>query len=217
MRIAELSRASGASTATIKYYIREGLLPAGRPTSGNQARYTEEHVHRLRLVRALLNLGGLTISKIRDIVTVMDNPDGRADLRAMTAREPHAGPLATLAADPRTIAKVRSVMECRGWTAPADSLEFATVVEVLDTLRQLGQDRFSDRLDDYAEAAKRAAAVDEEILRACDGDESRAESLVVGTVLGDRLLSALRGLARNGGGAASSPTLVTSATSSAGS
>ncbi|WP_225800872.1 MerR family transcriptional regulator [Streptomyces sp. NK15101] len=209
MRIAELSRVGGVSTATIKYYIREGLLPSGRLTSSNQAHYTEHHVHRLRLIRALLDLGGLTVSRIKDIVTALDSPAGSVDLRAMVAREPHAGPLATLAADPRSIAKVRSLTERRGWTAPAGSPEFAAVVEVLDTLRELGQDHFADRLDDYAEAAQRAAAIDDEVLRACEGDGTRAESLVVGAALGDVLLSALRGLARNASATASSPALVT--------
>ncbi|MFE1500190.1 MerR family transcriptional regulator, partial [Streptomyces albidoflavus] len=77
MRIAELGRTCGVSTPTIKYYIREGLLPAGRLTSSNQARYTEEHVHRLRLIRALLELGGLSVTKVRAIVTVLD---GESDL-----------------------------------------------------------------------------------------------------------------------------------------
>ncbi|MGW4851230.1 MerR family transcriptional regulator [Streptomyces sp. NPDC004288] len=206
MRIAELSRVGGVSTATIKYYIREGLLPSGRLTRSNQAHYTEDHVHRLRLVRALLELGGLTISRARDVVSALDSPARSIDLGAMVARGPHAGPLATTLADPRTVAMVRTLAERRGWTAPAGGPQFATIVEVLDTLRELGQDRFTDRLDDYAEVAQCAAAIDEEILRTCDGD--RAESAVVGAALGDVLLSALRGLARNGSGTASSPTLV---------
>ncbi|GMA88788.1 hypothetical protein GCM10025868_40380 [Angustibacter aerolatus] len=44
--------------ATVKYYLREGLLPPGTPTSRTQAQYDEEHVRRLRLVRALLDVGG---------------------------------------------------------------------------------------------------------------------------------------------------------------
>jgi DNA-binding transcriptional MerR regulator len=39
MRIAELSRRSGVSVPTIKYYLREGLLPPGERTSPNQALY----------------------------------------------------------------------------------------------------------------------------------------------------------------------------------
>ena len=35
MRIAELSTRSGTSIPTIKYYLREGLLPAGTATGRN--------------------------------------------------------------------------------------------------------------------------------------------------------------------------------------
>ncbi|MFK0216395.1 MerR family transcriptional regulator [Streptomyces sp. NPDC090298] len=208
MRIAELSRVGGVSTATIKYYIREGLLPSGRLTSSNQADYTEDHVHRLRLIRALLDLGGLTISRIRNVAAALDSPVASSDLTEMVARGSQTGPLPAAAADPRTVAMVRTLAEQRGWTIPCDGPEFATVVEVLDTLRELGQDRFIHRLDDYAEVAQRAAVIDDEILRACEGDGNGAESTVVGVALGDVLLSALRGLARPGHGTASSPTLV---------
>ena len=47
MRIAELSRRSGVSVPTIKYYLREGLLAAGERTGPNQARYDEAHLRRL--------------------------------------------------------------------------------------------------------------------------------------------------------------------------
>lgn len=47
VRISELSRASGVSTATIKYYLREKLLPEGRLTSATQAQYGQAHVDRL--------------------------------------------------------------------------------------------------------------------------------------------------------------------------
>src|ERR1700736_3400814 len=75
MRIAELSRRTGASVTTIKYYLREGPLPAGELTSRNQARYDEEHVRRLRLIRALVDVGGLSIGQVRDVLTAVDSPD----------------------------------------------------------------------------------------------------------------------------------------------
>ncbi len=46
MRISELSRRSGVSIPTIKYYLRDGLLPAGRATAANQADYDEDHLRR---------------------------------------------------------------------------------------------------------------------------------------------------------------------------
>ncbi|MFJ9829593.1 MerR family transcriptional regulator [Streptomyces sp. NPDC101160] len=196
MRLAELSRTSGASTATIKYYIREGLLPPGRLTSSNQARYTDDHVHRLRLIRALLDLGGLTIAKVREIVTALNGPADEAVLRAMTAQVPGPEPLAMLVANPLTIAEVQALAERRGWRIPAGSPAFAAVVEVLDTLRELGHEHVAERLDAYAEAAEQAAAADRETLRSCTSSERLAESLVVGNVLGDNLLAALRRLAQ---------------------
>ncbi|MFE0644376.1 MerR family transcriptional regulator [Streptomyces sp. NPDC058877] len=198
MRLAELSRTSGTSAATIKYYIREGLLPAGRLTRSNQACYTEDHVHRLRLIRALLDLGGLTISRIREIVAALDGPADEAALRATTDQASAARPFAALAADRETTAEVQALAERRRWTVPAGSRAFAAVVEVLDTLRELGHEQVAERLDAYAEAAEHAAAVDEEILSACTGAGRRAESLVVGNVLGDTLLAALRRLAQAG-------------------
>ncbi|OKJ48492.1 hypothetical protein AMK27_37480 [Streptomyces sp. CB02009] len=217
MRIAELSRTTDVSTATIKYYLREGLLPSGLLTSSNQAHYTEDHVHRLRLIRALLDPGGLTISRIRSIVTTLDEPDGTFDPGSMTAVASYAGPLAPLTADPRTVESVRSLTERQGWDAPVDGPEFAMVVELLDILCELGQERFADRLADYAEAAEKVAAVDEEVLRSCDDARSLAESLVVGTVLGDSLLSALRRLARAGRGTPPAHAFVASGASEAGS
>ena len=53
MRLAELSERSGISTATVKYYLREGLLPPGRRISATQAEYEESHLRRLGLIRAL--------------------------------------------------------------------------------------------------------------------------------------------------------------------
>jgi DNA-binding transcriptional MerR regulator len=37
MRIGELSKVTGVPVPTIKYYLREGLLPAGELSSPNQA------------------------------------------------------------------------------------------------------------------------------------------------------------------------------------
>lgn len=42
----ELAECSGVPVATIKFYLRTGLLAPGERTSPNQARYTGEHVRR---------------------------------------------------------------------------------------------------------------------------------------------------------------------------
>ena len=61
MRMAELSTTSDVPVATIKYYLREKLLPAGESETANQARYGSTHLDRLRLIRALIDVGGLSV------------------------------------------------------------------------------------------------------------------------------------------------------------
>ena len=75
MRVGELSRRSGVSVASIKYYLREGLLPAGERTSPNQASYDDGHLRRLRMIRALIDVGGLSVVATRDVPAAVDDPD----------------------------------------------------------------------------------------------------------------------------------------------
>ncbi len=57
MRISELAARTGVPLATVKYYLREGLLMPGHATSATQAQYDDSHVRRLGLVRALAAQG----------------------------------------------------------------------------------------------------------------------------------------------------------------
>lgn len=73
MKISELSARTGVSIPTLKFYLREGLLPQGRLTSPNQADYDEAHARRAALVRALREVAGLSIAKIAAIVGALDH------------------------------------------------------------------------------------------------------------------------------------------------
>ena len=109
MRIAELSSRSGTSIPSIKYYLREGLLPAGTSTGRNQADYGAEHLYRLRLIRALIDVGGLSVAAARDVLGAVDTPDlpghtllGTAHVRRRTP-EPARPGRPGLAGRPRPI------------------------------------------------------------------------------------------------------------------
>lgn len=52
-RIAEVVRRSGFTKETIHYYLREGLLPPPQKPTRNSALYSEEHLHRLRMIRSM--------------------------------------------------------------------------------------------------------------------------------------------------------------------
>ena len=74
MRISELSHRSGVSVPTIKFYLREGLLHDGVRTSATQAQYDESHVARLRLIRALVGPGGCSIATAHRVISAIEHP-----------------------------------------------------------------------------------------------------------------------------------------------
>ncbi|GAA2096131.1 MerR family transcriptional regulator [Actinomadura alba] len=198
MRIGELSRRSGVSVPTIKFYLREGLLPSGELTSPNQANYTDAHLRRLQLVRALIDLAHLPVARVRDVLESLDSDSlslrGRigAVHRAVTpAPQPAADDGARGAAE----AQVREFIEKRGWAVEPDAPAIATLVETIAVLHSLGREDLADQLDTYADAAERFAEREVTAVASRPDPDQIAESVVIGTILGERLIAALRLLA----------------------
>ena len=81
MRIGELATVTGTPVATLKYYLREGLLHGGAATAVNQASYDDTHVQRVRLVRALLHMGHLSIADAQRVIAAVE--DDRVDTHTM--------------------------------------------------------------------------------------------------------------------------------------
>lgn len=94
MRLAELSEHSGVSVATIKYYLRERLLHPGARVSATRAEYDEEHLRRLRLVRALVQVGKVPVATARDVLAAVDDQahDQLARMTTAVAALPQALP-----------------------------------------------------------------------------------------------------------------------------
>ncbi len=74
MRISQLSAQTGVPVATIKFYLREKLLHDGVRTSPTQAQYDESHVARIRLIRALMGPGGLSVAAAYRVIKAIDEP-----------------------------------------------------------------------------------------------------------------------------------------------
>jgi Cd(II)/Pb(II)-responsive transcriptional regulator len=71
MKIGELSAATDTSVETIRYYEREGLLPAPGRTDGNFRRYDDGHVARLAFIRACRALD-MNLDEIRVLLRFRD-------------------------------------------------------------------------------------------------------------------------------------------------
>ncbi len=69
MRIQDLSRKTGVSAKTIRYYEEISLLPAPARAESNYRQYTEQDVERLRLVAGARRLG-LSLNEIQEILAL---------------------------------------------------------------------------------------------------------------------------------------------------
>ena len=73
LRMGELARASGVSAATIKHYLREGLLPEPIKTSRNMAYYPADFVERIRMIKQLQEERYMPLRVIKDLLE--EDPD----------------------------------------------------------------------------------------------------------------------------------------------
>lgn len=197
MRVAELSQRTGVPIPTIKYYLREGLLPAGELTSPNQAHYGETHVHRLRLVRALVEVGGLSIAATRAVLEKMRGADsqlhaiGKAQFAIGHRTEPHED-----AALADALRRVDELIERRGWQVRETNPARVTLAEALAYLTRLGHEDALEMLEHYAEAAQTLAGPEVDLVLSRRNVDGMAETVVTLTVIGDALMGALRRMAQ---------------------
>lgn len=218
MRISELSRRSGVPVATIKYYRREGLLPEGRALNPTAVEYGEEHVQRLRLIRSLIQLGGLSVARAQEVLEAVDRPldafetlgvvhhalpvpsagrsgkGGRADDGSGSADDgPGRGPED---ASGGAVAQVEALIETMGWQISGESPHRPALAESLATLSRLGTDYAADDLLPYARLATATADLDFVQLEGIEDRIALAERAVVLTVLFEPVVRLLRRLAQ---------------------
>lgn len=194
MRISELSEQSGVSPASIKYYTREGLLPAGTRTGYNSTEYDERHVDRLRLIRALIDTGGLAVADAARVIAAIDDrsmPIGRVFGIAQ-----RAVPRASAQPSDTALERIRTIMRERGWATTADNPGIVLAARALDEFALTGRSDLDALLSHYAAAVDLVAEADLDLV-ASSGDRDRmAETVVVGIALGDALLQGLRRIAQ---------------------
>ncbi len=74
MRIGEMAKATGTKAETIRYYEREGILPAADRTESNYRDYSKEHLTTLTFVRRARELG-FSMAQVRELLVLSDHDD----------------------------------------------------------------------------------------------------------------------------------------------
>ncbi|MEV4195987.1 MerR family transcriptional regulator [Streptomyces toxytricini] len=204
MKISELSRRTGVPVASIKYFRREGLLPAGRATAATLAEYGDEHVQRLRLIKALTALGGLSIAATREVLAALDRADtidGTLGAISYALPVPVAeSPAADADEDARAAdaaeADVAELVAAMDWQVSDVSPHVRGLATAVKELRRLDPHYRPDRLVAYAGLARSIARLDLERAAAIDDPAALAEQAVIVFALSAPVLELLRRLAQ---------------------
>jgi DNA-binding transcriptional MerR regulator len=192
MRISALASEAGLPLATVKFYLREGLLHPGVASSATQASYDESHVRRLRLIRALIGSVGLSVHQARTILGLIDDPGD--DLYTTLGHAVSALPPAVHEAsgdDPYPRAK--AALEALGQVYDPDFAAVAQLEAALEAAEAAGMPLSEERLLEYGRGLREIAAYDLE--RMPHEPHAAVEYTVLGTALYEPVLLALRRLA----------------------
>jgi len=199
VRIAELSSQSGTSIASIKFYLREGLLPPGSATGRNQADYGQAHLHRLRLIRALIDVGGLSVAVARDVLGVVDTPDTPPHFLLGAASDALYRPAKRDRDDPawqRARAVITDLLARRKWYVDPECVGIDLAADAVAAFQGLDQGDMLGALDTYADAVETMAAKELDLVIARQDPTDMVEGVITGTVIGEALVNALRRLAQ---------------------
>lgn len=193
MKISELSERSGVPVATVKFYIREGMLPRGQTVSATRAEYGDDHLARLRLIAALAEVRGLPLAKVRDILALVDAPAGdpvETLGRAVGALPPY------VEAGREDYPRARAAIAALGLTYDPGYTAVAQLDEALRAVEDAGLDASTAVLHRYGDAMRRVAAAEIAPVSAMSIDDAVSYA-VLGTALYEPVMLALRRLAHH--------------------
>ena len=203
MRLAELSRRSGVSTATIKYYLREGLLPPGRQINTTTAEYDEEHLRRLKLVRAMIQVGRVPVATVREVLGHVDDDSLPRTIRLGAALwalpqvpEPDEDDEFVRAAH----REVEALLDRLGWEnaqrLATISPAYRSLVVSVAAFRRLGYGWGAELMAPYAELMHRTAVLDLDNMETHPSEEERIEFAILGAIINEPILQSLHRLAQ---------------------
>jgi DNA-binding transcriptional MerR regulator len=192
VRIPELAETTGVALPTLKYYLREGLLMPGIATSRTRAVYDETHVERVRLIRALIETGGLGITGVRAVVDALEDPPASPHNFLGVAHRALSPPVERQEPTEEVIGWMRDL----GWESFLDSPLLGSLARAVADARAAGVPLSAKGIADYTEAVRQIAAVDVAVAASAPSPAAALHTVVVGTVMRDPVIATLRRLAQ---------------------
>jgi DNA-binding transcriptional MerR regulator len=193
MWMAELAEQSGLSVPTIKYYLREGLLPPGEAVGATRSRYDESHVRRLRLIRSLTDVAGLRLETVRQ---VLEDVDGATSWqRAVGSAHTRLTPPLEVEPTAEATAIVAEFLRRQRWPFPQGNPLPGALARAIDGIQCLGVEITGDLLDAYGDAMRGVAREEIRSLNTEDPQHAALQA-VIGTLLLEPILATVRRMAQ---------------------
>jgi len=192
VQLKELSSRSGVSGASIKFYLREGLLSPGSTAASPRADYTEAHLQRLELIKTLRQVVGLGLDKIKAITAGIEDPGlGQVELMGRIQAL-----VLGLAEEPVPDHPLLAGLVGSGRWTDAPSAARNSLNQLLHRMDELGVPADGKVLTAYAQAVDQVAALDIGSVERAGSRDELASAVAVGTHLYSQLLLKMLALAQ---------------------
>ncbi len=196
MLVSELAERADVPLATVKYYLREGLLTPGETTGPRRAEYDDSHLRRLRVLRLLREVGGVPVTSLRQVVEALDD-EGLAvhDTMTLVADVISAGP-GPQTQDPVALEIVDRVITAMGWDGiRAESLDRQRLASLVTLLNGPGPLAANvEVLTFYAGVADQLARAEIALVDHSTERSHLLEQMVTGSVVYGQVFELLRQL-----------------------
>ncbi|MFJ3391291.1 MerR family transcriptional regulator [Leifsonia aquatica] len=199
MRISELVERTGVPLATLKFYLREGMLMPGAALTATRSEYGEEHVRRVALIRALSDVAGLPLQRVKTVLGLIDSPTGslfESLGSAVAALPPYADdvPDGEQESPAPEYPRAHAAIAALGQVYDPRFAAVAQLERALAAVETAGIPMTADRLDAYGAHVRAMAEFD--LARMPEGGrEEQLGYAVLGTALYEPVIAALRRLA----------------------
>ncbi|MGQ0618266.1 MAG: heavy metal-responsive transcriptional regulator [Acidimicrobiia bacterium] len=127
MRIGEIAESAGVPTKTIRYWESEGLLAAPDRTPSGYRDYNADVIDRLEFIRHA-QAGGLTLSQIREVLSIGDSGEPPCEHVRDLVHERLADIEDRIAELTRTRRHLRALARRAAAQDPADCTGYCTII-----------------------------------------------------------------------------------------
>jgi DNA-binding transcriptional MerR regulator len=194
VQMSELADSAGVPVATVKYYLRAGLLPAGQVAGPRRAVYDDSHLRRLRILRILREVGGIPVTALQQIVDAVDDGSRSEHEVLCLVADALTPTLLDVPSGGHSRDLVDAALDGVGWTSvrpdAADRIRLEALIQLVSGQETLTVDQ--DILDYYTRLTDELCRTERRLIDTAKDRAGTLEDMIAGEVAFGEMLALLR-------------------------